>query len=75
MAARRHGQRSVQALAELSRTLEAVNDGRKAIVLLSGGWPLFRENLALGSDGALRTGRAARLRRRAASAGSPGGDG
>ncbi len=47
MAARRHGQRSVQALAELSRTLRAVNDGRKAIVLLSGGWPLFRENLAL----------------------------
>ena len=47
MAARRHGQRSVQALVELSRTLRAVNDGRKAIVLLSGGWPLFRENLAL----------------------------
>ena len=38
---------AVQALAELSRTLRAVNDGRKAIVLLSGGWPLFRENLAL----------------------------
>jgi VWFA-related protein len=47
MASRRHGQRSVQALVELSRTLRAVNDGRKAIVLLSGGWPLFRENLAL----------------------------
>ena len=47
MAERRHGQRSVQALVELSRTLRAVNDGRKAIVLLSGGWPLFRENLAL----------------------------
>ena len=47
MAARRHGQRSVQALVELSRTLQAVNDGRKAIVLLSGGWSLFRENLAL----------------------------
>jgi VWFA-related protein len=47
LAARRHGQRSVQALVELSRTLRAVNDGRKAILLLSGGWPLYRENLAL----------------------------
>ena len=47
MAARRHGQRTVQSLVELSRTLRAVNDGRKAIVMLSGGWPLFRENLAL----------------------------
>ena len=47
LAARRHGQRSVQALVELSRTLRAVNDGRKAVLMLSGGWPLYRENLAL----------------------------
>lgn len=47
MAARRHGQRSVQALVELSRTLRAVNDGRKVVLMLSGGWPLYRENLAM----------------------------
>ena len=47
MVVRRHGQRSVQSLVELSRTLRAVNDGRKAILMLSGGWPLYRENLAL----------------------------
>jgi VWFA-related protein len=47
MAERRHGQRTVQALEDLSRTLQAENDGRKAVLLLSGGWPLFRENLAL----------------------------
>ncbi len=47
MASRRHGQRTVQSLLELSRTLRAVNDGRKAVLLLSGGFPLFRENLAL----------------------------
>ena len=44
---RRHGQRSVQALVELSRTLRAVNDGRKAVLMLSGGWRLYRENLAM----------------------------
>lgn len=47
MAARRHGQRSVVALTELARTLRAVNDGRKAVLMLSGGWTLFRENLAM----------------------------
>ncbi|MBK5295824.1 MAG: VWA domain-containing protein, partial [Vicinamibacteria bacterium] len=47
MAVRRHGQRSVQALVDLSRTLRAVNDGRKAVLMLSGGWPLYRENLAM----------------------------
>ncbi len=47
MASRRHGQRTVQSLLELSKTLRAVNDGRKAVLLLSGGFPLFRENLAM----------------------------
>jgi VWFA-related protein len=41
---RRREQRVVTALTDLTRTLEGLNDGRKAVLILSGGWLLYRES-------------------------------
>jgi VWFA-related protein len=44
---RRREQRVVTALTELTRTLEGLNDGRKAVLVVSGGWLLYRESPTL----------------------------
>ena len=52
MTSRRREQRVMTALTDLTRTLEGVNDGLKAVVTISPGWRLHRENLALARRGA-----------------------
>jgi len=44
MAARRREQRVMAALTDLTRTLDGIHDGRKAVLVVSGGWQLYREN-------------------------------
>jgi VWFA-related protein len=45
--ARRREHRVVTALADLTRTLNGLNDARKAVLVLSSGWLLYRESPAL----------------------------
>ena len=44
MSARRREHRVVTALTDLTRTLEGLNDGRKAVLVISSGWLLPRES-------------------------------
>jgi VWFA-related protein len=47
MVERRREQRVLAALTDLTRTLEALNEGRKAVLAVSSGWLLPKENLRL----------------------------
>lgn len=44
MIGRRREHRVVTALADLTRTLEGLNDGRKAVLVISSGWLQYRES-------------------------------